>query len=82
MTTNDITQNDVVRRHLMEYGSITALDAEALYGIRRLAARVRDLRDLYGDGAIKTEPIRFQHWYTGRPGAYARYTATRALKRG
>jgi len=82
MTTKEITQNDVVRKHLMEHGGITALDAEALYGIRRLAARVNDLRELYGSEAITTEKIKFVHWYTGHAGTYARYTAARQLNIG
>ncbi len=82
MTTNTMKQNDLVLGHLKRYGTITNLDAQAMYGITRLAARVHDLRTLYGDGAIKMERVKFVHWFTGRNGTYARYTAARELKLG
>ena len=39
-----ITQCDRILRHLKEYGSITAHEAVAEYGIMRLASRINDLR--------------------------------------
>lgn len=82
MTTKQLSQNELVLSHMKRYGSITSLDAEAMYGIARLAARIKDLRDLYGHHKIKTETVKFVHWYTGHPGTYARYTMTGKLTRG
>lgn len=40
-----MTQNDQILRHLKRGGTITQLDAMRLYGITRLASRIRDLKD-------------------------------------
>ena len=37
------TQCDKIMRHLIDYGSITPLDALAEYGIMRLASRISEL---------------------------------------
>lgn len=48
-----ISQNERIRKHLIDGHKITPLDALNLYGIFRLASRINDLRK---DGmAIKTE---------------------------
>jgi hypothetical protein len=52
-----------------------------MYGIARLAARIGNLRELYGDGFITTEKVKFVHWYTNHPGVYARYTMTKQARR-
>lgn len=73
-----ISQRDVVETHLKRYGSITSLDAEAMYGIARLAARIKELRE--SGRKIVTEKVKFKHWYTGHPGTYARYTMERGRR--
>ena len=40
-----MTQNETVLHHLKQYGSITDLEAYDKYAIRRLGARIWDLRD-------------------------------------
>lgn len=39
-----MTQKEAVLRHLQEHGMITDLEAYKLYAIRRLGARIWDLR--------------------------------------
>lgn len=39
-----MSQKAMILKHLEEYGSITDMDATDLYGCRRLAARIADLR--------------------------------------
>jgi len=38
------TQNELILKHLKEYGGITSLEAIQEYGITRLSARIYDLR--------------------------------------
>ena len=40
-----MTQCDMVLAYIAEHGSITALEADDALGVRRLAARIADLRD-------------------------------------
>ena len=65
------TQNDLVLRHLVRYGSITDAVARDKYGITRLAARIHDLRYTYGahiGGQSKQFKTRL-----GRIGRYEEY---------
>ena len=39
------TQNERVLRHLKDYGTITTCEAIEEYGITRLSARIKDLKD-------------------------------------
>lgn len=39
-----MTQNDKVLRHLLDYGTITPLEALQEYGIMRLGARIYELK--------------------------------------
>lgn len=39
-----MTQKDLILQHLQEHGKITDLEAYKLYAIRRLGARIWDLR--------------------------------------
>ena len=39
------TQNDMILRHLQDYGSITTWEAIQEYGVTRLSARIRDIKD-------------------------------------
>ena len=65
------TQNDLVLRHLVRYGSITDAVARDKYGITRLAARIHDLRYTYG-AHIYGQPRRFKT-RLGRIGRYEQY---------
>lgn len=42
--TSKATQNARLRAHLLERGSISPVEANAVHGITRLAARIYDLR--------------------------------------
>ena len=50
--TNDRT---LILTHIMKYGSITQDEADDLYGIKRLSARINELRNM--GYAIKTDMI-------------------------
>lgn len=64
------TQRCQIIRHLRIYGSITDLEAFADYGIRRLGARIYDLKK---DGyPIKTEMVTGQNRF-GQQTRYAKY---------
>lgn len=39
-----MTQCEKILSHLREQGEITPMDADALYGVKNLAARISDLR--------------------------------------
>ena len=60
------TQCDAVLRHIQDFGSVTALQAMALFGCYRLAARIKDLRDM-------GYPI-LTHMDEHVKGTHARYT--------
>ena len=66
------TQNDLVLRHLVRYGSITDAVARDKYGITRLAARIYDLRWLYV-ASIYGHPLKFKT-RLGRDGRYEKYS--------
>lgn len=66
-----MTQNERIVRHLLEFGSITPLDALAEYGIMRLAARISDVKTLGYD--IDTEMVTGKNRF-GERTTYARYT--------
>ena len=66
-----MTQNERIVRHLLEFGSITPLDALAEYGIMRLAARISDVKALGYD--IDTEMVTGKNRF-GERTTYARYT--------
>lgn len=76
------TQVDTIRMHLNRTGAITAADAWGLYGCARLAARIKELRDEYGAGAIVTDRVTFTHAHTGAPGSCARYMVAREHRLG
>ena len=40
------TQNDMILRHLQDYGSITTWEAIQEYGVTRLSARISDIKDM------------------------------------
>lgn len=56
-----MTQAERIKTHLVQYGAITAHEANDLYGITRLSARVWELRR---DGMnIKSRDISVQNRY-------------------
>ena len=64
-----VTDCEAVMRHLMTGKSLTQDEAKDLYGIRRLSARIFDLREEFGEGQIITITKRSQgdkyaeyHW--------------------
>lgn len=65
------TQRDRIRRHLEDYGSITALEAMKEYGIMRLGARIFELRR--GGLDIGREMVSGKNRY-GEKTSYAKYT--------
>lgn len=69
-----MTQQEMVLRHLKDYGSITPVEALREYGIMRLGARIWDLRH---DGhAISSELVESRNRY-GEKTHYARYRMVR-----
>lgn len=50
-----MTQNGEILRHLQENGKINVIEAERLYGCRRLSARIFDLKKL--GHLIRTDKI-------------------------
>jgi len=65
-----ISQTDKVLRHLRDYGAINPAQAMNDYGIFRLAARIKDLRDL--GYYIETEYVRSTNRY-GETVRFAEY---------
>ena len=43
----EVTQTDLVEKHLKEKGNITSWEAFELYGITRLSAKIYELRKKY-----------------------------------
>ena len=65
-----MTQNELILRHLKDYGSITPMDALYEYGIMRLGARIFDLKS--SGHNIETKTVKAKNRY-GEPTHYARY---------
>lgn len=69
-----MTQKEKILEHLKKHGSITDLEAYNLYAIRRLGARIWDLRD---EGfPIKSEPTKEKN----RFGQYTTFVTYRLEK--
>ena len=65
-----MNQNEIVLTHMKLYGSITPKDADEMYGIMRLGARINELRKQgYG---IKTDTETGKNRF-GKRTHYARY---------
>lgn len=66
-----MTQNEMIKRHLTMFGSITAAEAMQEYGIMRLASRIWDLRHegVAIEREMKTAKNRF-----GEPVSFAVYS--------
>ena len=46
--------NDLILRWLMDGGTLTHREAQRLFGCDRLAARVKDIRNVFGQDTIVT----------------------------
>lgn len=65
-----MTQCERILRHMMDYGSITSLEAVQEYGILRLASRICELR---ASGVpIRSETVASKNRY-GEVTSYSRY---------
>ena len=62
---------DLVLMHMKKYGSITQDEADEEYGIKRLSARIKELRDM--GYPIKTDMISCKN-RRGSISNYARYS--------
>ena len=66
-----MTQNDLILRHLRDYGSISSMEAMENYGIMRLASRISDLKK--AGIPIKREMVSRKNRY-GDTVTFARYS--------
>lgn len=41
----NVTQNEMIEKHLREFGSITTFESYTEYGITRLSARIKELKN-------------------------------------
>lgn len=65
-----MTQKETILQHLQKHGKITDLDAYKLYAIRRLGARIYDLRD---EGyKIRSESTKEKNRF-GKPTVFVTY---------
>ena len=67
------SQKELIRQHLIDKRSITPRQALDLYGCMRLAARIGELRDEYGQMAVVTDERRHICKATGNAGQHALY---------
>lgn len=74
-----MTQEEMVMRHLEQYGSITALEALQEYGIMRLGARIWDLKDS-GKDIVRDMEIGKNRF--GESTCYARYRLKKSAASG
>ena len=65
------TDRDLILMHMKKYGSITQEDANEEYGIKRLSARINELRNM--GYPIKTDIISCRN-RRGRISNYAKYS--------
>ena len=73
-----MTQCEMILQHLVEHGSITAVEAMEEYGIARLASRVSDLKS---DGVpIRRRMVTAKNRF-GEPVSYAEYRLEEEEKR-
>ena len=62
---------ELILMHMQKYGSITQEDADEMYGIKRLSARICELREM--GYAIKTDMISCRN-RRGRISNFAKYS--------
>ena len=67
------SQKELIRKHLVKRRTITPAQALDLYGCMRLAARIGELRDEYGQMAVVTDERRHICKATGNAGRHALY---------
>lgn len=73
-----MTQCEKILQHLVEHGSITAVEAMEEYGIARLASRISDLKS---DGVpIRRRMVTAKNRF-GEPVSYAEYRLEEEEKR-
>ena len=65
------TDRDLILMHMKKYGSITQEDADEEYGIKRLSAKINELRNM--GYPIKTDIISCRN-RRGRISNYAKYS--------
>lgn len=70
MARTQINKTQLVKKHLLEHGSITSWEAIQTYGATRLSAIIFTLRKTYD---IETETIEFTDRF-GTTGTFAKYT--------
>ena len=68
---------ELILMHLKKYGSITHDEAAEEYGIKRLSARIKELRDM--DYPIKTEMISCKN-RRGNISHFAKYSLEEGAK--
>lgn len=71
------TDCELILMHIKKYGSITHDEAEAEYGIKRLSARIWDLRDK--GYKIKTDMLSCKN-RRGRISNFAKYSLMEAVE--
>lgn len=65
-----MTQNEQIRNHLKQFGSITPIEALQEYGIMRLASRISDLKK---EGfPIASETVKSMNRF-GKPVTFSKY---------
>ena len=71
MSDRQLSQKELILRHLREKGPITAMEALRLYGCNRLAARIYDLRQ---EGIeIERQMIEVESQHLSEPAEVAEY---------
>ena len=68
--TKRISQDEMIKKHLIKRGSITSWEAIKLYGCTRLSAKIYNLREEGFD--IKTDHVTKKNRY-GYPVTFANY---------
>ena len=58
-----MTQDELIKNHLKEHGSITSMEAFELYGCTRLSARIWNLRHKYKGLKIVGESTKSKNRY-------------------
>ncbi len=66
-----MTQGRLIMMHLLQYGTITPMEAYERYGCLRLAARISDLKD--GGNDIWTERVPILNEFGKEVGHYGKY---------
>ncbi len=73
-----MSQTQQILKHLRAGRSITPAEAVEKFRCYRLAARIKDIREQYGEAAVMSELVSTDHGGFGR---YARYHGVRGMLR-